>query len=854
MKRFAGMIAVLFSLTFSASAQSFGTLTIVPTHPGNDLQLNWTSAPSGTNTVNRWVQGGTPVAIGTTSGTSYLDRTVSANVIYYYSVTNGTASTNTAFGVVSDITQSFPCPTIPQVVPNLLGVDRTVSFTSANGTPVSFTISVPVGPFTTVKVAPCNGASGCSDYTNINKAIASNRIVQLGVGDYHLNNPNWVRGGSNYNIQLYSPSRLHDIIIAGAGLDSNNLPTTHLYFNQGTAVGNVLGLTLNNTNRVLFRNFSIDWDFPTAIPGTISNVTAATIKASISGSMLTVTDVASGTLAVGDFLFDTTGSLPTLVSINAFGTGTGGTGTYSIRTSTISQALDIASETMTAVWSQRFNVSDPTYYIPDPTNPPTAVHVDGYNLKNRTYNLHAGGRAGENGTFNTNFSVDHEYYYTINGQAVVLPDGTDAIMFVRTAGAIYLAGATHTSFENVQVWGGGGQGIVAQTQSRGLRLTNFAITRKPDSELAPGERPHYVSLIGDSDSQFNMGDILIENSEFGFVEDDTFHYYGNSVQLQTLSRDTGFTVTGPNKFVFHNPGNSDFLQFVDPTTLAPISMIRPLAKWTQTKSGGTWTWTVTFSPAVPELIPYFKASAANMPLVFEPLWSSQNVGIVNSCAHDNHGRLFPKSINGLIKNNVLANSYYGPIELSQDQVAEPTGPSPGNYIITGNKIIGSGYGQTDYATGWSPLQVSNGFFQTGWAQAGGINVYSVGGMGFTPTGYPINSLIISDNFISNTPGLAIAVLGVSAANVTGNTIVDANSVAFASGFNATYCGSNSHGQQAHGANQPWCFAKVAAQGAIMVAWSNNIFMQNNTYLGTSASAYVDPTAVWSGIAGHPVLH
>src|ERR1039458_8881910 len=85
----------------NAGAQSFGTLTAIPTHPRAGLQLTWGSAPAGVNTVNRWVDGGTPAPIGTVTGTSYLDTNALSNVIYYYGVSNGASITNTAIGVIS---------------------------------------------------------------------------------------------------------------------------------------------------------------------------------------------------------------------------------------------------------------------------------------------------------------------------------------------------------------------------------------------------------------------------------------------------------------------------------------------------------------------------------------------------------------------------------------------------------------------------------------------------------------------------------------------------------------------------------------------------------------------------------
>ena len=65
----------------------------------------------------------------------------------------------------------------------------------------------------------------------------------------------------------------------------------------------------------------------------------ATFTASISGTTLTVTAVASGTIAVGQYVY--VSSIAAATKITALGTGTGGTGTY-----TIDKSQTIASTTM----------------------------------------------------------------------------------------------------------------------------------------------------------------------------------------------------------------------------------------------------------------------------------------------------------------------------------------------------------------------------------------------------------------------------------------------------------------------------------------------------------------------------
>ncbi len=59
---------------------------------------------------------------------------------------------------------------------------------------------------------------------------------------------------------------------------------------------------------------------------------------------MTVTAVSSGTLAVGQTVFDATGNLIEGTKITALGTGAGGTGTY-----TVNNSQSVALETMQSV-------------------------------------------------------------------------------------------------------------------------------------------------------------------------------------------------------------------------------------------------------------------------------------------------------------------------------------------------------------------------------------------------------------------------------------------------------------------------------------------------------------------------
>lgn len=89
----------------------------------------------------------------------------------------------------------------------------------------------------------------------------------------------------------------------------------------------------NNLDTVTSRTITI-----TNVPGNLK----ATVTGSISGTELNVTAVSSGTLAIGQRISGTGISANTIIT--ALGTGTGGTGTY-----TVSNSQTVASTTVTAI-------------------------------------------------------------------------------------------------------------------------------------------------------------------------------------------------------------------------------------------------------------------------------------------------------------------------------------------------------------------------------------------------------------------------------------------------------------------------------------------------------------------------
>jgi len=83
--------------------------------------------------------------------------------------------------------------------------------------------------------------------------------------------------------------------------------------------------------------------FPKPIWGGVAQDTTLSIVGSVSGTTLTVTAVNFGVVTVGQILSGT--NVPDQMVITALGTGTGGTGTYTVNNPT---STSVASTTMTA--------------------------------------------------------------------------------------------------------------------------------------------------------------------------------------------------------------------------------------------------------------------------------------------------------------------------------------------------------------------------------------------------------------------------------------------------------------------------------------------------------------------------
>lgn len=492
---------------------------------------------------------------------------------------------------------------------------------------------------------------------------------------------------------------------------------------------------------------------------------------------------------------------------------------------------------------QRFVVDDPAYYIPEPANPPGINIINGYDFTQRTYVLAPWARFGFPPgmvRFNPNFAADGSYHYAYKGRPI--PNGSSVIGIVGTGVDVRVAGNSNDiSFEGVHLWSGGGGGFIFGPNGRGYRITNSRITRKPDALLEPGERPRFISLRGDSDARSTNGDILIENSEFAFVEDDGFNIVGVMVQGMSgteivSASEITFAMRGWNPFA-NAASAEDVLVLSDPHTLRSITAM-PLGIQSRTMryDAATQEFSYRFklTAEAPELLAYKGRALDALPYFSDPRHISAPYVLRNNCMRDTAGgRFVLQSGPGLIEANVTANMGGPGIELSASPVSWREGPGAVDVIVRNNVVTGGGRWLSDY-DGAGRLTGR----ATGWLVGAGISVEARDVTGFLARGAPNAHLRIENNLVVNALGLGILVSAASDVEVSGNVVVNANTEPFVAGYDALYCGAKAHGFQREGIGQPWCLGRSAARGSILITHADRVSVSGNRTLGSSQGVVV----------------
>lgn len=497
--------------------------------------------------------------------------------------------------------------------------------------------------------------------------------------------------------------------------------------------------------------------------------------------------------------------------------------------------------------TQRFELRDGPIDVPDPRHPPELSNINLYNFAGRTFALRPHNRLGFAAgalKFNERFASDHGYFYVVPGK--FFPPGSDAVALLRSGVAVRVGDGSHDLvFEGVEIYGGS-SGFAIGPNGHGFRLSNVRITRRPDAVLQSGERLRLTSIRGDSSFRAIEGDTIVESSEIAFLDDDAANLNGSMVQggedTRVISEyEIEFHFVGYDPFA-HPWQAGDTLALFDPATLALIGSRAHLVS-ARTKAfdrtRNQYTYHFTLAAPVPELLSYRQRPLAALPFLAEPRYASGGSIFRNNCIHDTAaGRIVVGGPNTLIEDNVFANVGDKAIELSAAPVAWREGPGAGGAVVRRNRIAGAGYWNDDVDhTGYKMARV------TGWVGGSAIVVMALDQTGFVALGAPNRDIEITDNLIVNSRGVGIVAGGVSGLTVTGNIVVDAAKKGFLPDFQAAYCGAKSHGMRRDGGGQPYCPARHAAQGGIMITHARNVRASGNVMLGSSEPVFIDPATV-----------
>lgn len=165
-------------------------------------------------------------------------------------------------------------------------------------------------------------------------------------------NPAYVPPIPSYTVLFQTPTTINFAIMVSLK-DNSGIPSNALALVQAAIISAFAGTDGGSRAKIGSTVFASRYYGPVATLGAWAQqiisigigelASGATVTGSIAGNTLTVIAVASGTLAVGQLLTDADGLIASGTYITALGTGSGGTGTY-----TVSTNQTLASETLYA--------------------------------------------------------------------------------------------------------------------------------------------------------------------------------------------------------------------------------------------------------------------------------------------------------------------------------------------------------------------------------------------------------------------------------------------------------------------------------------------------------------------------
>jgi len=194
-------------------------------------------------------------------------------------------------------------------------------------------------------------------------AVAEANIYYAGGGDVRATNNKLL--GSAVNIQL-SPTtgNTASFIIAENSMEEPRINAVRVENDGADSYGNIL-VNANQISVLLPAS-------PQSEIAVVTNASHASYTAEIATTTLTVTAVSSGTLAVGDFIYGT--GVASGTRITALGSGSGGTGTYTVG---VTQTVGSRAMTASKQWIKNVTVTGNVINSTRITSEPAITIQDG---------------------------------------------------------------------------------------------------------------------------------------------------------------------------------------------------------------------------------------------------------------------------------------------------------------------------------------------------------------------------------------------------------------------------------------------------------------------------------------------
>jgi hypothetical protein len=311
-------------------------------------------------------------------------------------------------------------------------------------------------------------------------------------------------------------------------------------------------------------------------------------------------------------------------------------------------------------------------------------------------------------------------------------------------GAIILdGGSSYLTIEGVTVYSSPGAGLQLVNAGDAIHVSHLQITRKPDQLLRPGEQPRFISTLADGINVISSGgDVVIENSEIGFVTDDGINIRSD-MRVGKATAPGTIQVTSAAVENYYRAG-----RLIDVYTNGARDLVTRNVTVSQVipPAPGQSLYTLVLGSGSPRL----RVGEAYQ--VRNHDWDNGRVVLRNTWIHDNSERgVVVHGSDIAIINNRFDRTAECAIELLFDNTGDhPEGPIADNVIVSGNIVH-------DVNVEW--FNVAKRSFAVPAAIAAYFATRSAFGVNdkLVPGNVVAHHLAITDNVIDSVPGTGILV-------------------------------------------------------------------------------------------------